>query len=190
MTLTIRAVTIIIALFLIVAIFEVIGFGLENRALRVSAQSTTAQLDSVKRTSARANEYGVSPAMITLVEGAARTHQIDVALLLELIELESGFNSAAVSKVGAVGLLQVMPRTADIIEPGSSKRLTDPVTNLRVGAAHLQHLLARYSNERLALLAYNMGEKFVDAKLAVTDPLRGYRRIVLPGYVRHLAPQR
>src|SRR6185295_3589362 len=66
----------------------------------------------------------------------------------------------AVSKAGAAGLMQLMPRTAR--HYGVIDRF-DPAQNIRAGARHLKSLIDRYDNDlRLALAAYNAGEDAVD----------------------------
>ncbi|NUM87744.1 MAG: lytic transglycosylase domain-containing protein [Bdellovibrionales bacterium] len=86
----------------------------------------------------------------------------DEALLLSLIRQESKFDAGALSHAGAVGLMQVMPATAErvgIAEPGL---LWDPGENVRVGTRYLHQLLAQYENVELALAAYNAGPHRVD----------------------------
>nr|WP_283254306.1 lytic transglycosylase domain-containing protein [Ramlibacter paludis] len=90
---------------------------------------------------------------------------IDIELLQALIATESGFDSGAVSPKGAVGLMQVMPATAqrygvtgDLKQP-VEKKLADPRTNVRVGARYLADLLKMFPGQlELALAAYNAGE--------------------------------
>jgi soluble lytic murein transglycosylase len=99
---------------------------------------------------------------------AAEEH-LDAALLAAVIESESKFNTNARSSAGAVGLMQLTPRTAKgiaLYTGGSRFRvsdLTDPEINIRYGAWYLRHLLNKYRDERLALAAYNAGEQNVDA---------------------------
>lgn len=99
-----------------------------------------------------------------LVE-ASTTHGIDYALLQALIATESGFNSRAVSPKGAVGLMQLIPPTAERygVRAGKNasveKKLTDPVINIRAGARYLSDLIKMFPGRlELALAAYNAGE--------------------------------
>lgn len=95
---------------------------------------------------------------------AAQLHRVDFELLQALIATESGFDANAVSPRGAVGLMQVMPPTAeqygvlgDARQP-IEKRLTDPRVNLQAGTRYLRHLLDLFDNRlELALAAYNAG---------------------------------
>jgi soluble lytic murein transglycosylase-like protein len=90
-----------------------------------------------------------------LVQAAARTHGLPEALLQAVIEVESGFDPAAVSPKGAVGLMQLMPDTARALRVRDAR---DPAANLDGGARYLKDLLARHGNDLvLALAAYNAG---------------------------------
>ena len=94
-----------------------------------------------------------------LVEEAARTYQVDAALLHAVISAESGYDSAAVSHKGAVGLMQLMPETARRYGVENS---FDPAQNIRGGAKYLSYLLQLFGhNPELALAAYNAGENAV-----------------------------
>ncbi len=85
-----------------------------------------------------------------------------------MIEAESKFDPDARSDAGAVGLMQLTPDTAKGIAAdthGTRFRvsdLTDPDLNVRYGAWYLRRLLDKYRDERLALAAYNAGERNVD----------------------------
>jgi hypothetical protein len=96
---------------------------------------------------------------------ASRTQGIDYELLKALIATESGFDAGAVSPRGAVGLMQVMPATAERYGVSSDrkmaveKKLADPGTNIRTGARYLRYLLDLFPGRlELALAAYNAGE--------------------------------
>jgi len=96
---------------------------------------------------------------------ASRTQGIDYELLKALIATESGFDAGAVSPKGAVGLMQVMPATAQRYGvTGDSKgpverKLADPGTNIKTGARYLRYLLDLFPGRlELALAAYNAGE--------------------------------
>jgi soluble lytic murein transglycosylase-like protein len=96
---------------------------------------------------------------------ASRQHGVDYELLQALIATESGFDPQAVSPKGAVGLMQVMPATAerygitgDAATP-AAKKLTDPRTNISAGTRYLRHLISLFPGRlELALAAYNAGE--------------------------------
>jgi soluble lytic murein transglycosylase-like protein len=102
---------------------------------------------------ARAGQYD------SIIEKAATSASVEANLLRAVIVVESGFNSRAVSKRGAVGLMQLMPATATRF--GVSD-LFDPRQNVHAGARYLKFLIDRFGQDlRLALAAYNAGEEAV-----------------------------
>ncbi len=91
-----------------------------------------------------------------LIVTAAKTHQIDDALIRAVIHIESAFNPRAVSPKGALGLMQLMPGTARM---HGVRKAFDPAQNIDGGSKHLAMLLHRFrGNLRLVLAAYNAGE--------------------------------
>jgi len=103
---------------------------------------------------ARATQYD------SIIEKAALSAAVEPNLLRAVIVVESGFNSRAVSKRGAVGLMQLMPATATRF--GVSNPY-DPKQNVHGGAHYLKFLIDRFGQDiRLALAAYNAGEEAVD----------------------------
>ena len=95
-----------------------------------------------------------------IIRDAARRHQVDVALVKAVIRAESDFVPQAVSPKGALGLMQLMPATARM---HNVWRVLEPRENVEGGVTHLRYLLDRYGgNLRLALAAYNAGEKAVE----------------------------
>jgi soluble lytic murein transglycosylase-like protein len=96
----------------------------------------------------------------TIIEKAALSASVEPNLLRAVIVVESGFNSRAVSKRGAVGLMQLMPATATRF--GVSNPY-DPRQNIHAGALYLKFLIDRFGHDvRLALAAYNAGEDAVE----------------------------
>jgi soluble lytic murein transglycosylase-like protein len=103
-----------------------------------------------------------------IIEAAAESAGVEPNLLRAVIVVESGFNSRAVSKRGAVGLMQLMPATAARF--GVSNRF-DPRQNVRGGALYLGFLINRFDkNVRLALAAFNAGEDAVDRNAGQIPP--------------------
>lgn len=95
-----------------------------------------------------------------IIEAEAKSAAVEANLLRAVIVVESGFNSRAVSKRGAVGLMQLMPATATRF--GVSDRY-DPRQNVRGGALYLGFLINRFRHDlRLALAAFNAGEDAVE----------------------------
>lgn len=127
-----------------------------------------------------------------LLREAAREHRIDFELLQALIATESGFNAAAVSPKGAVGLMQIMPTTAQRYGVSGDertpveKKLAEPRINIRVGARYLRDLLRRFPGQpELALAAYNAGEGAVLRAGSQIPPYRetqNYVRTVMQLY--------
>ncbi len=125
-------------------------------------------LGEYARPTAEASCRGLSPAMIEtrgtqydpLFSGYAQTNGIEAALVKAVARIESCFDVRAVSRVGAQGLMQLMPETQSLVGVG------DPFVadkNINGGAAYLRMMLDRFSgNIALALAAYNAGPEAVD----------------------------
>jgi soluble lytic murein transglycosylase-like protein len=131
-----------------------------------------------------ASRFRISPELAHDIHWAATRERIDPHLAFKLVRVESSFRSTAISPVGAVGLTQVMPATADWLIPGTSvEDLMEPRFNLRVGFKYLRKLLDTYGgNAELALVAYNRGPGVVDALLDQGfDPDNGYSELVMTG---------
>ncbi|MEJ6023773.1 lytic transglycosylase domain-containing protein [Ramlibacter sp. PS4R-6] len=99
------------------------------------------------------------------LRAASKAHDIDFDLLKAVIATESGFDAGAVSPKGAIGLMQVMPATAQRYGVTADKKLTvekklhDPGTNIKTGTRYLRYLMDMFAgNVELALAAYNAGE--------------------------------
>lgn len=96
--------------------------------------------------------------------------QIDPYFLAALIRQESGFDRYARSHAGALGLMQLMPRTARQLARVSKKQLFWPKVNVRLGVKYLQNLLDRFDGDaELALAAYNAGPHRVKEWLSRYD---------------------
>jgi soluble lytic murein transglycosylase-like protein len=94
-----------------------------------------------------------------LIEKTARMYGVDHTLVKAVIKAESNFNSKAVSRKGAKGLMQLMPRTAASLQVDDCFH---PEDNIDGGVRYLRYLINVYDgNLPLALAAYNAGEKAV-----------------------------
>jgi soluble lytic murein transglycosylase-like protein len=95
------------------------------------------------------------------IDDTAKRNGLTPDLLRALIQRESAFKPCAVSRKGAMGLMQLMPGTAadlELLDP------FDPIENVRAGSQYLRQLLDRYGGDvMLALSAYNAGPARVDA---------------------------
>jgi soluble lytic murein transglycosylase len=117
----------------------------------------------------------------------SREHQLHPALIRAVIKAESDFDPRAVSRAGAVGLMQLMPQTAVRLDV---RDLYNPEDNIGGGTKYLRQLLDRFrGNLPLALAAYNAGEHVVDRyrTLPPIKETRQYVRKVLRYYRTFLA---
>ena len=119
-----------------------------------------------------------------LVREAAERHNVDPALVRAVIETESNWNTSALSRKGAVGLMQLIPTTAQRFGANDA---FNPKQNVEAGVRYLRTLLERYSgNLDLALAAYNAGEGAVDRAHGIPSfrETRNYVQRVQDAYFR------
>ena len=133
----------------------------------------------------------------TMIRHSALRLGLDPRLVEAVIAIESNFNPVAISPKGAMGLMQLMPETADRYAVDNP---FDPVQNILGGAHYLRDLLERFRGDlRFALAAYNAGEGAVLTYRGIPpyDETRAYVKKVLSRYgepslplSHHASPER
>ncbi|MBV8622605.1 MAG: lytic transglycosylase domain-containing protein [Herbaspirillum sp.] len=123
-----------------------------------------------------------------LLRQAAGEFGLDAALLKAVMTAESGFNARAVSPKGAIGLMQILPETAERYGLQGDRRkslkqkLNDPRVNIRLAARYLHDLMAMFPQRvELAIASYNAGEGAVQKygnKIPPYPETQGYVRLV------------
>ena len=97
--------------------------------------------------------------LVPVIDNAARTHGVDPRLVHAVIRAESGYNERAQSNKGALGLMQLIPATAERM---GVKDVFDPVDNIFGGTRYLSYLIKLFNGDvELALAGYNAGENAV-----------------------------
>ena len=94
------------------------------------------------------------------ISSASEKYGVEQAIVYSMINIESRFNKNAVSNKGAVGLMQLMPSTAEMVAKQIELQefdLKNPKDNIEIGVAYLSSLLKRFENLETALCAYNAG---------------------------------
>jgi Transglycosylase SLT domain len=140
------------------------------------------EIDRLKRIHENSARFGIPADLAERIEDIALAEGIEPHVAFGLVRAESEFNRRAVSRVGAVGLTQLMPSTARYFKNGVNREdLFDRDTNLRIGFRYLRTLVVKYNgNLELALLAYNRGPDRVDQLIrSGRDPNNGYVAAVL-----------
>jgi len=131
---------------------------------------------------ALAEQYGIPLELARAIDRAADAEGVDAELAFRLVKVESEFHERAVSSAGALGLTQLMPATAEWLQPGiTEEEIFDRDTNLRLGFRYLRLLIREYDGRvDEALHAYNRGPGTVDRIRATGgDPANGYAERVL-----------
>lgn len=180
------------------------GKGLRSRTWRESP-GTRWEKETLQRLIAERadpllwNDYEISD-LSSFVLAKSEEFKMSPMLVLSLIDVESGFRRAVVSHRGAVGLMQLLPSTAEQVAEGIGMRwspslLEDPKINIELGLRYMKQLREQFHHNGLhALTAYNMGPAALRGRLAmgnrvslvyaqrVMDTFHAYKkRAKLPG---------
>lgn len=111
----------------------------------------------------------------TEIQAASQEFNVEPWVVASIINAESSFDETALSKKGAVGLMQLIPTTAKwVVETNSNFETTnfsesllyDPEINIRIGTCYFSYLMKKFNNLEVALCAYNAGEGTVFSWLA------------------------
>jgi hypothetical protein len=139
--------------------------GAVMRAARSAASEVNSYLDGKAQTHQILNRAFTQEDIDAAIEQAAARHNVDPSLVRSVVKVESDFNPNAVSRKGAMGLMQLMPSTARSLNVSNP---FDPVQNVDAGVRHLRTLLDNYrGNVQLTLAAYNAGAGAVSRSAGV-----------------------
>ena len=143
-------------------------------------QGTTARLDSAGQGFEADKSVNTEAPYEEIIEAAADRYRIPAALIRAVIKQESNFNAEAVSHKGAMGLMQLMPETADLLGVNDPFK---PDENIFGGTQYLVDMIRRYDgNLNKALAAYNAGPERVQDSIPNFRETRNFVDSVLHYY--------
>jgi len=142
----------------------------EESAIQEAMQEFEAiERERVDSITALMGRWGFNREVSTAIWDAALAHGYEPDFTASLVAIESAGDSTAVSQAGAVGLIQVIPRTAKVLGR-DPRRLTEARYNLDTGLTYLRDMQERFGSLGLALKAYNAGPTW-----AAWHAARGYK---------------
>ena len=150
--------------------FSNVGVGTSKNFKKIKSEplkkeSSKSEISSSKNTALS----GIPHSYSEIINSACYRHGVDPTLVHAIIKVESDFNPYAMSRKGAMGLMQLMPQTALEL---NVKDTFSPIENIHGGVKYLKYLIDRYQgNLSLALAAYNAGETRVN-RLGSIPPIR------------------
>ena len=196
------SITIICFTFMFVTIFNFFGFNSfgeehplpqpvneemikKSVPLRTTCRPVPAAVASLKHVTPQVEgkwKFNISPSLRKkseqfhpIIVKAASRYEMDPALIKAVIMAESGYNSQAISRQGAKGLMQLMPKTAEALGVENS---LDPEHNVNGGVKYLKQLLDEFNHDvKLALAAYNAGSSKVRRHQGI-PPIKATRHYV------------
>lgn len=153
-----------------------------NHAVGRSAEGTAVKASGQTTLSSRANQFDV------YIAEASRLYDIPEAFIRAVIKIESNFNPRAVSHAGAMGLMQLMPATAEHMRVEDP---FDPRQNIMGGVRYLRRLADRYDGDiNLVLSGYHAGPGNVEKAGGIPfEKTQQYVKNVYDWYVRYRAEE-
>jgi len=127
-----------------------------------------------------------------IVQKESRKYGYDWKLVVALMKTESNFDKHATSSKGAIGLMQVMPNTAEWLSPKISleyegvNSLYDPEQNIRLGISYLNMMHKKFGGIEKALVAYNRGPKRLTQDLSESEDINSEFLDKVMGYYANL----
>jgi soluble lytic murein transglycosylase len=131
-----------------------------------------------------------APKIAKALENEANKYELDPIFLMAVIQNESSFNPTKKGSFGEIGLMQIKPKTAEWLAKEyklsykNEKTLSDPVSNIKLGAAFVDKLRTQFDSEsRLYLSAYNIGAKKVRFLVSKNKTPKEYVIAVMKRYL-------
>ena len=163
-----------------------VGQGRDKAADYLDGQYTrAAALQNRHRVQPRAKRSAPPGPFDAIIQRYADAHKVEVAIVRAIIEAESALNPAARSRVGAIGLMQLMPTTARELQVNPFV----PEQNIEGGVRYFSQLLKKFGGLELALVAYNAGPRFAERYVRGQAVLYGETREYVKNVLERLSNQ-